>query len=81
MFGMVPNKKEDATETLRNQPCIAAVAVTYDRCAQLDRCRESLLHQDRPLDEMLVIDNESTDETVYLLGKKSHGKLSYVRLE
>ncbi|MCL5671641.1 MAG: glycosyltransferase family 2 protein, partial [Acidobacteria bacterium] len=66
-------------------PCkeerIAAVVVTYNRCALLEGCLDALLRQDRPLDEILVIDNASTDDTTEMLAKKYNGKVTHVGLE
>lgn len=59
---------------------IAAVVVTYNRCALLEGCLDALLRQDRPLDEILVVDNASTDGTAEMLAKKYNGKVTYVRL-
>jgi rhamnopyranosyl-N-acetylglucosaminyl-diphospho-decaprenol beta-1,3/1,4-galactofuranosyltransferase len=80
-FGMTVDKKEPSTETSSNQPQIAAVVVTYNRCALLYGCLEALIHQDRPLDEILVIDNASTDGTAKMLGEKYNGEVTHVRLE
>lgn len=42
---------------------ICAVVVTYNRKALLKECLIALLNQTRPLDEIIVIDNASTDRT------------------
>jgi len=68
-------------ETSSNQPKIAAVVVTYNRRALLEGCLDALLRQDRPLDEILVIDNASTDDTAGMLAKKYNGNVTHVRLE
>jgi rhamnopyranosyl-N-acetylglucosaminyl-diphospho-decaprenol beta-1,3/1,4-galactofuranosyltransferase len=60
---------------------IAAVVVTYNRRALLEGCLDALLRQHRPLDEILVIDNASTDDTAEMLAKKYNGKITHVRLE
>lgn len=66
-------------------PCketsIAAVVVTYNRCALLEGCLDALLQQHRPLEEVLVIDNASTDGTAEMLAKKYNGKVTHVRLD
>lgn len=64
-----------------DRPRIAAVVVTYNRREPLKGCLEALLHQDRPLDEILVIDNASTDNTPEMLKEKYDGRITYVRLE
>ncbi|MGA8185698.1 MAG: glycosyltransferase family 2 protein [Terriglobia bacterium] len=68
-------------ETSSNQPKIAAVVVTHNRRALLEGCLDALLRQNRPLDEILVIDNASTDDTAEMLAEKYNGKVSHVRLE
>ncbi len=68
-------------ETSGNQPKIAAVVVTYNRRALLEGCLNALLQQDRPLDEILVIDNASTDDTAEIIAKKYNDKVTHVRLE
>ncbi len=75
------SNKEPFMATSNNQPKIAAVVVTYNRRTLLEGCLDALLRQDRPLDEILVIDNASTDDTAELLAKKYNGKVTYVRLE
>jgi rhamnopyranosyl-N-acetylglucosaminyl-diphospho-decaprenol beta-1,3/1,4-galactofuranosyltransferase len=60
---------------------IAAVVVTYNRRALLEGCLDALLRQHRPLDEILVIDNASTDDTAEMLAEKYNGKITHVRLE
>lgn len=67
--------------TASGQPRIAAVVVTYNRRALLEDCLDALIGQERPLDEILVIDNASTDGTAEVLSEKYNGKLTNVRLE
>lgn len=73
--------KELSTETSSSRPRIAAVVVTYNRCALLEGCLDALIRQDRPLDEILVIDNASTDSTAEMLEGKYNGRITHVRLE
>lgn len=42
---------------------VAAVVVTYNRKAMLDKCLSGLLAQTSPLDRIIVVDNASTDGT------------------
>lgn len=42
---------------------VAAVVVTYNRKALLERCLDALRSQTRPLDRIFVMDNASTDGT------------------
>lgn len=48
-------------------PRVCAVVITFNRAALLARGLEGLMAQDRPLDEILVVDNASTDLTADLL--------------
>lgn len=68
-------------QTSSGSPRIAAVVLTHNRCVLLDGCLNALCHQARPLDEILVVDNASTDGTVEMLKQKYDGMISYVRLK
>jgi rhamnopyranosyl-N-acetylglucosaminyl-diphospho-decaprenol beta-1,3/1,4-galactofuranosyltransferase len=46
---------------------VIAVVVTYNRAALLPRCIQALKAQATPIDEIIVIDNASTDSTAQLL--------------
>ncbi|OGJ86950.1 MAG: hypothetical protein A2350_01175 [Candidatus Raymondbacteria bacterium RifOxyB12_full_50_8] len=59
---------------------IAAVIPTYNRPAILRQCLESLLAQDRLLDEIQVIDNSGNNETEYLISSSFPG-ISYCRFQ
>ena len=58
---------------------ICAVVVTYNRKALLEECLTALLDQTRPLDEIIVIDNASTDGTEDLVKAQFPG-VTYVKL-
>lgn len=60
---------------------IAAVVVTYNRRTLLDRCLKALISQVRPPDEILVIDNASTDGTQDMLEQRYDGRITHVRLK
>jgi len=47
---------------------VCAVVVTHNRLALLRECLAALAAQERPVDEVLVIDNASTDGTAEALG-------------
>ena len=49
---------------------IAAVIVTHNRKELFFKCLDALFKQDRPLDAIFIIDNDSTDGTPELLYKK-----------
>jgi len=58
---------------------VAAVVVTYNRKDLLRGCLRALLAQTRPLDEIIVIDNASTDGTDQMISKE-FPQVTYVRL-
>lgn len=64
-----------------SNPSIAAVVLTHNRCAMLDECLDALCRQVHPLNEILVVDNASTDGTIEMLKRRYDSKISYVRLE
>lgn len=58
---------------------VAAVVVTYNRKDLLRKCLQALLRQTRPPDEIIVIDNASTDGTDQIVPKE-FSQVTYVRL-
>ncbi|SEK24818.1 Glycosyltransferase, GT2 family [Blastococcus sp. DSM 46786] len=46
---------------------VAAVIVTYNRADKLGKVIEQVLSQDRPADQVIVVDNASTDSTASVL--------------
>ena len=58
---------------------ICAVVVTFNRKALLEECLTELLNQTRRLDEIIVIDNASTDGTDKLM-KAKFVDITYVKL-
>jgi len=64
---------------IQNSSRICAVVVTYNRKALLEECLVALQSQTRPLDEIIVIDNASTDGTDDLL-KAQFASITYVKL-
>lgn len=46
---------------------VTAVVVTYNRSALLRECLEALMAQSRIVDEIVVVDNHSTDDTAQML--------------
>lgn len=58
---------------------VAAVVVTYNRKELLRECLNALLNQTRPLDEIIVIDNASTDGTQEMIAKE-FPHITYVRM-
>ncbi|WP_338825129.1 hypothetical protein MHOCP_06860 [Moorella humiferrea] len=62
---------------------VAAVVVTNNRKKLFDECLQALLHQTRPVDSIIVIDNASTDSTPEFLAQKgylSNPIIYYIRL-
>ncbi|NJN20659.1 MAG: glycosyltransferase [Leptolyngbya sp. RL_3_1] len=62
---------------------VAAVIVTYNRKALLEKAVQAVLRQTRPADLLLIIDNASNDGTnQYLqdLGYLDNSRISYIRL-
>jgi GT2 family glycosyltransferase len=59
---------------------VCAVVPTYNRKDSLQQCLEALLRQSRRLDEIVVIDNASTDGTEEIIRGRFGGRVSYVRL-
>lgn len=58
---------------------IAAVVVTFNRKELLKECLQALLRQTRPLDEIIVIDNASSDGTNQMV-RSEFPQVTYVRL-
>jgi rhamnopyranosyl-N-acetylglucosaminyl-diphospho-decaprenol beta-1,3/1,4-galactofuranosyltransferase len=61
---------------------VCAVVVTFNRKALLRRCLMGLLQQTRPVDQVLVVDNASTDGTAAMVAREfgAHGHIAYVDL-
>jgi len=51
------------------RPTIAAIVCAYNEARFLAPCLHSLLAQSRPPDELIVIDNASTDDTAAIAGR------------
>ncbi len=51
---------------------VAAVLVTYNRKEFLSECLDGLLHQTRPVDRIILIDNASTDGTPEFLKQRGY---------
>jgi GT2 family glycosyltransferase len=62
-----------------NTISIAAVVVTYNRKVLLKKCLDGLLNQTRPLDEIIILDNASSDGTEEFIALR-YPKLTYRRL-
>ena len=67
--------KFSATKTYR----ICAVVVTFNRKVLLGECLRALLKQTRPLDQVIVVDNASTDGTEDMM-RRSFPDITYVKL-
>jgi rhamnopyranosyl-N-acetylglucosaminyl-diphospho-decaprenol beta-1,3/1,4-galactofuranosyltransferase len=63
---------------------VCALVVTYNRRELLAECLEAVLRQTAPTDELILVDNASTDGTPELLRERGYLKragVSYLRLE
>ena len=60
---------------------VAAVIVTYNRADKLAKVVEGVLAQDRPADQVIIVDNASTDDTAGVLGRyEGHPSVEILRL-
>jgi glycosyltransferase involved in cell wall biosynthesis len=59
---------------------ISVILPAYNRCALLERAINSVLRQSRPADEIIVVDDGSTDNTPGLISDKFPG-IKYLRQE
>lgn len=59
---------------------ICAVVPTYNRKQDAATCVEALLRQTRPVDEIILVDNASTDGTEEMVRRHFTGVVTYVRL-
>ena len=50
---------------------VSVVVCTYNRAALLGACLDSLLAQERPADEIWVVDNNSTDATAQVVAERA----------
>ena len=57
--------------TEMNKQTVAAVVVTYNRLELLKQCIQSLRNQTRKLDEIIVVNNNSTDGTLEWLNSQN----------
>jgi glycosyltransferase involved in cell wall biosynthesis len=58
---------------------VAAIIPTYNRVQTVSRSIESVLQQTRPLDEIVVVDDGSTDETQASLAARYGSSIRYIR--
>jgi len=70
---------DDAEEKNRVGLCVASVTTAYNAARVLPRQMDALLRQTRPLQEIVVIDNGSTDGTSLMLAKQ-YPQVTVVRL-
>lgn len=59
---------------------VCAIVVTHNRRDLLRRCLDALAEQERPVDEVLVVDNASTDGTEAMVSEE-YGGAQLLRLE
>ncbi len=56
---------------MNDAPSVSVLLVTYNSAAYVQRCLESLLQQNHPAFEIIVVDNGSTDKTREILSRFS----------
>lgn len=67
----LPAETRAADQVAKKEPCsVASVTVAYNGAGRLREHLESLKRQRRKLDEIVVVDNASTDDTLELLAKE-----------
>jgi len=59
---------------------VVAVVVTYNRKNLLQRCLQAILSQTRPIEEIIVVDNASSDGTSELI-KSKFPEITYIKLQ
>ena len=58
---------------------LSVIIPTYNRATLLPRALESVFAQTRPVDEIIVVDDGSTDNTEAVVAERTDGRLRYVR--
>ena len=53
-------------------PDISVIITTHNRCKLLPRALESVLKQSRPADEIIIVDDASSDDTSAWLKQQEH---------
>ncbi|HTC94600.1 MAG TPA: glycosyltransferase family 2 protein [Terriglobales bacterium] len=61
--------RDPKTEDEAAHPLISVLLVTYNSADHLQRCLESLVQQDYPLFEIIIVDNASIDKTRNILSQ------------
>lgn len=71
-----------SAESFQTQPTVSAVIPTHNRAAYLPRAIQSVLSQTRPVDEIVIADDGSTDDTESLIARmrSQYPKIRYIRL-
>lgn len=58
---------------------VSAVVPTYNREDVIERCLHSILRQSKPVDEIIVVDDASTDDTGQVVANLNHERVEFVR--
>jgi len=78
----LPTSGEKSVVKSEAEPKVVAVVVTYNRRGKLARCIGSIREQSRPADQILVVDNASTDGTAEVLAElaQQEPKLTVIQM-
>lgn len=90
-FLRIPPDPNDAARLLRaevsmssepaRKPTAAAIVICHNYGRFLSKALDSLLYQSRPFDDIVLVDDASSDETKEVWEKSYRGKVRYVRIE
>lgn len=79
--GLIPTKSGSAPASSKTDVTVTIAIVTYNRARYIGQAIESALDQRVPADEILVVDDGSTDNTAEIVAGFSSPKIRYIRKE
>ncbi|MFV0445651.1 MAG: glycosyltransferase, partial [Planctomycetaceae bacterium] len=68
-------------QSVRSTPTLAVIVTTHNYAQYLDECLESVIHQTRRPDEILVVDDASTDDTADVVARWADRGVRYLRVD
>jgi glycosyltransferase involved in cell wall biosynthesis len=68
-------------QTVQRVPTLAVIITAHNYGQYLDDCLQSVLHQSRRPDEILVVDDASTDDTADVVARWSDRGVRYLRVD